>query len=118
MTNRTAIVTGASRGIGAAVARRLAGDGVGVVVNYAGSAAEAERVAAEIGGLAVQADVSDPAAARRLFDAAEQSFGGVDILVNNAGILPPALPSVAETDDSTFDRLVAVNLKGSFNMMR
>jgi 3-oxoacyl-[acyl-carrier protein] reductase len=118
MNNRTAIVTGASRGIGAAIARRLARDGFNLVVNYAGSAAEAEKLAAEIGGLAVQADVSDPAAARRLFDATEQRFGGVDVLINNAGIMPPALPPVAETDDETFDRLVAVNLKGSFNTMR
>lgn len=118
MDRKTAIVTGASRGIGAASARRLAGDGCNVIVNYAGSAAEAERLAAEIGGRAVQADVADPEAARRLFDAAEAAFGGVDVLVNNAGIMPPALPPVAETDDETFDRLVAVNLKGSFNMMR
>jgi 3-oxoacyl-[acyl-carrier protein] reductase len=118
MDKKTAIVTGASRGIGGAIARRLAGDGFNVIVNYAGSAAEAERLAAEIGGRAVQADVADPAAARRLFDAAEAAFGGVDVLVNNAGIMPPALPPVAETDDATFDRLVAVNLKGSFNTMR
>ncbi len=118
MTNRTAIVTGASRGIGAAIARRLASDGFNVVVNYAGSVAEAEKLATEIGGVAVQADISDPSAARRLFDAAEQRFGGADVLINNAGIMPAALPSVAETDDETFDRLVAINLKGSFNMMR
>lgn len=118
MDRKTAIVTGAARGIGAAIARRLAGDGFNVIVNYAGSAAEAERLAAEIGGRAVQADVADPAAARRLFDETEAAFGGVDVLVNNAGIMPPNLPPVAETDDETFDRLVAVNLKGSFNTMR
>jgi 3-oxoacyl-[acyl-carrier protein] reductase len=118
MSNRTALVTGASRGIGAATARRLVGDGFHPVVNYAGSAAEAEQLAAEIGGIAVQADVSHPAAARRLFDAAEQRFGGVDVLINNAGIMPPALPPIAETEDEMFDRLVAVNLKGSFNTMR
>ncbi|MGV7207863.1 glucose 1-dehydrogenase [Oxalobacteraceae bacterium A2-2] len=120
---QVAIVTGASRGIGAAIAQRLARDGHAVVVNYAGRAAEAEAVVAAIaaqGGqaLAVQADVADPAAVRSLFDQAIARFGGVDILVNNAGIMPPQLPHLADTDDATFDRLVAINLKGSFNTMR
>ena len=101
---KVAIVTGASRGIGAAVAERLARDGFTVVVNYAESAPAAEAVARKIeqaGGtaLAVKADVSDPAAVRRLFDAAETAFGGVDVLVNNAGVMPPTLPPLAETDD-------------------
>ena len=118
---RTAIVTGASRGIGQAVAKRLAGDGFACVVNYAGNAAEAQRTAAEItagGGhaVAVQADVSDPAAITRLFDAAERVFGGVDVLVNNAGVMQ--LAPVAESDDALFDRQVAVNLKGTFNGLR
>jgi 3-oxoacyl-[acyl-carrier protein] reductase len=120
---QVAIVTGASRGIGAAIAQRLARDGHAVVVNYAGRAAEADAVVAAIaaqGGraLAVQADVADPAAVRSLFDQAAAHFGGVDILVNNAGIMPPQLPQLADTDDATFDRLVAINLKGSFNTMR
>jgi len=118
MEKQTAIVTGASRGIGAAIARRLAKDGYQVVVNYAGSAAEAEALAAGIGGLAVQADVADPAAVRRLFDEAENTFGAVNVLINNAGVMPASLPALADTDDDTFDRLVAVNLKGSFNTMR
>jgi 3-oxoacyl-[acyl-carrier protein] reductase len=118
---RTAIVTGASRGIGAAIAQRLARDGIAVIVNYAGDVQAAESVVSSIrtaGGQAeaVKADVSDPAAARRLFDAAEKSFGGVDVVVNNAGIMP--LATIAASDDAMFDRLIAVNLKGSFNMMR
>lgn len=120
---KIAIVTGSSRGIGAAIARRLARAGMSVVVNYAGRADEAAKVVwqiADLGGeaVAVQADVADAAAAVRLFDAAVERFGGVDVLVNSAGIMPPALPHVAETDDATFERLVAVNLTGSFNMMR
>jgi 3-oxoacyl-[acyl-carrier protein] reductase len=89
---RSAIVTGASRGIGAAIAERLARDGFSVVVNYAGSAAAAADVVKRIeqsGGraIAVQADVSDASAVAKLFDAAQVAFGGVDVLVNNAGIL-------------------------------
>lgn len=120
-SRRTAIVTGASRGIGAAIAQRLARDGIAVIVNYAGDAQAAETVVSSIrtaGGQAeaVKADVSDPAAARRLFDAAEKSFGGVDVVVNNAGIM--TLATIAASDDAMFDRHIAVNLKGTFNMMR
>ena len=120
---QVAIVTGASRGIGAAIAQRLAKDGYAVIVNYAGNAAEADKVVAAIvaaGGaaIAIQADVADPAAVRALFDGAIAQFGGIDVLVNNAGIMPPALPHLADTDDQTFDRLFSVNVKGSFNTMR
>jgi 3-oxoacyl-[acyl-carrier protein] reductase len=119
--NNTAIITGASRGIGAAVAQRLAQDGFRVVVNYSGGAGEADALVTKIvqaGGkaVAVQADVSDPGAVRRLFDRAESEFGGVDVLVNNAGIME--LSSLADADDAFFDRHIAVNLKGVFNGMR
>ena len=118
---QVALVTGASRGIGAAIARRLAHDGLTVVVNYAGSAAEAEALVNQIeadGGraLTAQADVSDAAAVARMFDAAEAAFGGVDVLVNNAGIMK--LAPIAESDDDLFDRQIAINLKGSFNTLR
>ncbi len=120
-TNRVAIVTGASRGIGAAIARRLANDGLAVVVNYAGSADAAGKLVEEIeaaGGRAipVQTDVSDPAAVKRMFDAAEAAYGGVDVLVNNAGIM--TLAPVAQMDDDAFDRIIATNLKGTFNGLR
>jgi 3-oxoacyl-[acyl-carrier protein] reductase len=120
---QTAIVTGASRGIGAAIAQRLAKDGYAVVVNYAGKAEEAQAVVQSItsaGGqaIAVQADVSDAAAVKGLFDQAVQAFGRVDVLVNNAGIMPSNLPHLADTDDATFDRLFAVNVKGTFNTLR
>jgi 3-oxoacyl-[acyl-carrier protein] reductase len=119
--DKVAIVTGASRGIGAAVARRLAGDGFTVVINYAGDAAAAAALARDIdtaGGraLVAQADVSDSGAVRQLFDTVEAAFGGVDVLVNNAGIMQ--LAPFAEADDTLFDRQIAVNLKGSFNTMR
>jgi 3-oxoacyl-[acyl-carrier protein] reductase len=119
--NKVAIVTGASRGIGAAVAKRLASDGFTVVVNYSGNADAAEAVIREIedaGGKAIsaQADVSNSADVRRLFDTAHEVFGGVDVLVNNAGIM--ALAPVADLSDADFDRLFAVNVKGSFNTMR
>jgi len=118
-----AIVTGASRGIGAAIAQRLAADGHAVVVNYAGNHAEAEKVVAAITGrggraIAVQADVADAQAARHLFDAATESFGGVDVLVNNAGAMASELPHLADTSDATFDRLFDINVKGSFLAMR
>jgi len=118
---RTAIVTGSSRGIGAAVARRLAKDGFSVVVNYTGNAAEAESVVGDIkqgGGdaLSIQADVSDPAAMRRMFDQAAARSGGVDVLVNNAGVMQ--LAKISDADDGFFDRHIAINLKGVFNGMR
>lgn len=120
-TSKVALVTGASGGIGAETARRLARDGFAVIINYVGNAAPAEQVAREIeaaGGKAVvaQADVSDPAAVRRLFDSAEAAFGGVDVVVNNAGIMK--LANIADADDALFDQTLAVNLKGVFNVLR
>ena len=120
-TNKIAIVTGASRGIGAAIAERLARDGFTVVVNYSGDAAPAEALARKIEGkggraLTAKADVSDPKAVRGMFDAAEAAFGGVDVLVNNAGIM--MLSAFADTTDEAFERQVNVNLKGTFNTLR
>ena len=118
---RVAIVTGASHGIGAAVAERLARDGLAVVINYARGADEARQLVARIeanGGTAsaVQANVSDVSAVKALFDASEQVHGGIDVLVNNAGIMK--LSPIAKTDDEAFDAHIAVNLKGVFNCLR
>ncbi|MGR9172298.1 SDR family oxidoreductase [Rhizobium sp. KDH_Rht_773_N] len=118
---KTAIVTGASRGIGAAIARRLAADGFRTIVNYAADAAAAGAVVAAIaaeGGhaLALRADVSDAGAVADLFARGEAEFGTVDVLVNNAGVT--AFGPLAEVRDEDYNRLVAVNLTGTFNGMR
>jgi 3-oxoacyl-[acyl-carrier protein] reductase len=118
---RTAIVTGASRGIGAAIAQRLARDGIAVVVNYARNRDEAEKVVGAIEGaggkaIAVQADIGAADGMASLFTAAEKMFGGVDILVNNAGTMK--LSPIAEADDASFDSQIAVNLGGVFRGMR
>lgn len=115
------LVTGASKGIGAAIALRLAADGFAVVVNYRSDAAGASKVVAQIeaaGGTAraVQADVSERAAVSKLFDTIERDLGPVDVLVNNAGILK--MTPIAETDEAEFDRLLSVNIKACFNTMQ
>jgi len=116
-TMKGAIVTGASGGIGGAVAKRLARDGYGVVLSYAGKAEKAEEVVAEIraaGGraIAVPADVADPKAVDRLFKQAQEELGKVDVVVNCAGIMP--LRPIAEGDLELFDKVIATNLRGSF----
>jgi 3-oxoacyl-[acyl-carrier protein] reductase len=118
---RVAIVTGASRGIGTAIAERLAASGIAVVVNYARGREAAEQVVAKIeaaGGraLAVQGDVAASDTAAALFDAAERAFGGADILINNAGTME--LGAIAETTDTAFARQIEVNLTGVFRTLR
>ncbi|THH38905.1 SDR family oxidoreductase [Aliishimia ponticola] len=120
-TRKTALVTGASRGIGAAIASRLARDGFNVIVNYSGdekaAAAVVSRIEAEGGrAIAAKADVSHGADVRRLFDHAHTAFGGIDVLVNNAGVM--RLARIGDSDDALFDTQVAVNLKGTFNTLR
>lgn len=120
-TQQVALVTGASRGIGAAIAERLAADGFTVIINYAGNQQLADELVRNIeqrGGraLSAKADVSDPQAVRQLFDRVEQAFGGVDVLVNNAGVIE--LAPVAEMSDAQVDRLIDINLKGTFNTLR
>ena len=114
---KSVIVTGASRGIGRAVAIRLAGDGFGVTVNYAGNATKAEEVVTEIkshGGqaIAVQANVANAAEVKNLFKETIDIFGGINVVVNCAGIMP--LSSIAEGDLELFDKVITTNLRGTF----
>ena len=121
LQGKTAIVTGSSRGIGAEIALTLAQAGAKLVVNYANNKPAADKVCATIldaGGecKAVQADVSDPVAVRKLFEAASEHFEQIDILVNNAGIL--LFKEIAEIQDDEFDRIVDVNFKSVFYTLR
>jgi 3-oxoacyl-[acyl-carrier protein] reductase len=114
---KTAIVTGASRGIGKSIAKRLATDGFSVVVNYAGSVKEAEAAVNEIksaGGdaVAISGDISQAADVAALFEKAAQAFGPIQVVVNNAGIMP--LSPIAKGDVETFDKVIAINLRGAF----
>ncbi len=118
---RIALVTGGSRGIGAAIVRRLAQDGYAVAINYASSAAEAEALAGEIGAaggraLAVRADVSKAAEVRAMFDQVEAGLGRIDVLVNSAGILK--MVPLAETSDELYDQTFGINTRGTFNTLR
>lgn len=117
----TAIVTGSSRGIGAAIAQKLAKDGFSVIVNYSSDSTKAEELVKNIktaGGkaIAVKADVRVPEAVKNLFDSAEQEFGSVDVLVNNAGIMK--LAPIGKTTDDVFSDIMDINLRGVFNCLR
>lgn len=117
-----AIVTGASRGIGRAIALRLASEGCAVIVNYSSNEPQAAKVVREIiqaGGraLAVRADVSKPDEAKQLFDVAERTWGPVTVLVNNAGV-GQHLETIAKTDDALYERIMSINVRGTFNTLR
>src|SRR5262245_46607244 len=118
---KTAIITGASGGIGRAVALRLARDGFAIVVNYAGSAAKAQGVVNEIksvGGqtIALQADVGNASEVERLFSDTLETFRRIDVVVNSAGIMP--LGRIADGDIEIFDKVIATNLRGAFLVLR
>jgi 3-oxoacyl-[acyl-carrier protein] reductase len=117
---KTAIVTGASRGIGRAIAQRLASDGFSVVVNYAGNTNKADETVNEIvtsGGraVAIQGDVANPEDVKHLFEKTLEAFGQIDVVVNNAGIMPLSL--ISKGDSETFDKVIAINLRGTFLVM-
>jgi len=115
--NKVALVTGASRGIGAAIAKRLAADGFRIVVNYAGNTAKAEEVVSAIvdaGGeaISVQADVADAEQVKALLKTALDTYGQLDCVVNNAGITRDGL--LMRMKEADFDAVLNTNLKGAF----
>src|SRR6476619_2394168 len=117
---KSAIVTGASGGIGRVVAKRLANDGLAITVHYAGNPAKAEAVVAEInsaGGkaISVQADVTKPGDVETLFKQTLGAFGKVDVVVHSAGIMP--LLPISGGDVETFDKVIAINLRGTFLLL-
>jgi 3-oxoacyl-[acyl-carrier protein] reductase len=121
LRDKTALVTGGSRGIGRAIAERLAADGAEVVFSFASNAAAAADVVetiARAGGKAssVQADLADVTAARRLFSEAEDLLGPLDILVNNAGVVSGDL--IADTSDEVLEAILTVNFKSPFALIR
>ena len=121
LNGKTALVTGASRGIGRAIALRLAKDGANVAVIYAGSADKAEAVVNEITALGVNAkayrcNVADSAAVNETVKVVTNDLGKIDILVNNAGITRDGL--MLRMKDEDFDAVLDTNLKGAFNMIR
>jgi 3-oxoacyl-[acyl-carrier protein] reductase len=117
LNSKVALVTGASRGIGAAIAKRLAADGAAVAITYAGSTEKADALVKAIeaaGGraVAVKADAADPQAVKAAVDETVKAFGGLDILVNNAGVL--TIGPIEDIGLDTFDHAMAVNVKGVF----
>ena len=118
-SQKVAIVTGASGGIGRAIALRLAADGFAVVVNYAGNAAKAmqtvEAIETETKGrkaIAIQGDVGNEQDTARLFSETKQAFGRIDVVVNSAGVMPMA--PIKKESLADFDRTIATNLRGTF----
>src|SRR4051794_4368072 len=121
LENKTALVTGSSRGIGRAIAERLAADGAAVVINYTRSPQQAEETVGGIiarGGkaIAIQADVSKPAEVRRLFDEAEKALGPLDIVVANAGVF--LRKPLAESTEEDYEYVFNINTKGVFFTLR
>jgi 3-oxoacyl-[acyl-carrier protein] reductase len=117
MKKRIAIITGASRGIGRVVAKRLAQDGFAVVVNYLSNAGEAEEVVAEIKGIggeaiAIKADVANQTDVEQLFEQTMKQFGSIDVVVHNSGIM--SLSPIGKSDVQLFDKVISTNLRGAF----
>ncbi len=116
LDGKVALVTGGSRGIGAAISRELARAGARVAVNYRSDKDTAEAIAAEIGGIAVQADVASAEEAAELVNQVESELGPLDVLVNNAGITRDTL--IARMSEEDWEDVLATNLGGVFNTCR
>jgi 3-oxoacyl-[acyl-carrier protein] reductase len=116
LDGKVALVTGGSRGIGAAISRELGRAGARVAVNYRSGREAAEAVASEVGGIAVGANVGDPAQAQALVEQVEAELGDVDGLVNNAGVTRDTL--IARMSDEDWDEVIDTNLRGAFNTCR
>jgi NAD(P)-dependent dehydrogenase (short-subunit alcohol dehydrogenase family) len=119
LEGKTAVVTGGSQGIGRQISLNLAKQGASVVVNYSSNKQKADEVVSQIvsehgKAIAVQGDVSSASAIKSLFDKAEETFGKVHIVVNSAGTIPDNYPSVVKTSEEDWDRVYAVNTKGTF----
>lgn len=120
-STKTAIVTGASGGIGRAIAKKLAGEGFAIAVNYVGNPGKAQEVVAEIKGaggqaFAVPGDVSKPAEVESMFKQTLDAFGRIDVVVHSAGIMP--LFPISSSDVEAFDKVIATNLRGAFLVLR
>ena len=116
LDGKVALVTGGSRGIGAAISRELGRAGARVAVNYRSGREAAEAIAGEVGGVAVGANVGDPAEAQALVEQVEAELGDVDALVNNAGVTRDTL--IARMSDKDWDEVIDTNLRGAFNTCR
>ena len=116
LDGKVALVTGGSRGIGAAISRELASAGARVAVNYRSGKDAAEEIASGIGGIALAANVGDPAEAKELIEGVESELGDVDVLVNNAGITRDTL--IARMSDQEWEEVIETNLRGTFNTCR
>ena len=121
LQDKVAIITGASRGIGAEIAKAIAQAGASVVINYTNNRSAADLVVSEIkslGGnaISVRADVGDSVEVKALFDAAITHFGKIDILINNAGTA--IFKAIQDTSDEELDRIFAINVKGTFYCLR
>jgi 3-oxoacyl-[acyl-carrier protein] reductase len=116
LDGKVALVTGGSKGIGAAICRELGRGGARVAVNYRSAKEGAEEVAEEIGGVALPADVADPAEAQGLVERVESELGDLEILVNNAGVTRDTL--IARMSDEDWELVIDTNLRGAFNTCR
>jgi 3-oxoacyl-[acyl-carrier protein] reductase len=116
LDGKVALVTGGSRGIGAAICRELGRAGARVAVNYRSGREAAETIATDVGGIAVGANVGDPGEAQALVEQVESELGDVDVLVNNAGVTRDTL--IARMSDEDWDEVIDTNLRGAFNTCR